>query len=275
MNAVVKKQIQLQIANRLGHVFEQREKRPLEIVTTGVAEIDRVLDGFPRGAITEIHGTASCGRTSLLHSTLAAATSSEETCALVDCSDTFDLSSAARAGVSFDRLLWVRCNRNLENAFKAVDLLLHGGGFGFIVLSLADMPAKTLRRIVSTWWFRFRRAIENTPTVLAVVTPVACVRSCAAMALELKNEGAVWPRADSFVAGEAQRAPASKSEPWSSHLWLVPPNNRYKSGCATVHHSHLLQALTARVNRERPQTGPDLTVRFAPYAGLTVFGNIR
>src|SRR5437588_6169943 len=226
MNAVIKTQIQLQIANRLGHVFEQLEKRPVEILPTGVAEIDHVLGGFPRGAITEIHGAASCGRTSLLHSTLAAATSNEETCALVDCSYTFDLSSAARAGVSFDRLLWVRCNGSLENAFKAVDLLLHGGGFGFIVLNLADMPAKTLRRIVSTWWFRFRRTIENTQTVLAVATAVACVRSCAAMALELKNEGAVWRRADFFVTEEEQRTPTSKSEPGWSHLWLVPANDR-------------------------------------------------
>src|SRR2546421_2136584 len=268
MNAAVKTRIQLQLADRFGHVFEQPEKRPLEILPTGIAEIDHVLDGFPRGAITEIYGAASCGRTSILLSALAAATSSEETCALVDCSNTFDLSSAADAGVSFDRLLWVRGNHNLELAFKAVDLLLHGGGFGFIVLNLADMPAKTLRRIVSTWWFRFRRAIENTPTVLAVATPVACVRSCAAMALELKNEGAVWPRADFFVTEEEQRSPTSKSEPGSSHLWLVPANDRYKIGCAAVHHSHLLQALTVRVNRERPRAGPNRTVRFTPHARL-------
>jgi len=266
MNALVKTRIQLQIADRFGHVFEQGEKRPLEILPTGVAEIDQVLDGFPRGAITEIHGTASCGRTSLLLSALAAASSSEETCALVDCSNTFDLSSAADAGVSFDCLLWVRCNNNLERAFKAVDLLLHGGGFGFIFLNLADMPAKTLRRIVSTWWFRFRRAIENTPTVLAVATPVACVRSCAAMALELKCEGSVWPGADAFVAEEQQRALRSKSEPSSPHLWLVASNDRYEIGSSTVNHSHFLQALTVHVNRERPLAGCDRTVRFAPHS---------
>ena len=266
MSAVTKPRIQLQIADRFGDVFEQREKRPLEVLPTGVTEIDHVLNGFPRGAITEIHGAASCGRTSVLLSALAAATSSEETCALVDCSDTFDLSSAANAGVSFDRLLWVRCNNNLEGAFKAVDLLLHGGGFGFIVLNLADMPAKTLRRIVSTWWFRFRRAIENTPTVLAVATPVACVRSCAAMALELKNEGAVWPSADSFVAEEQQRALAPKSEPWSPHLWLVTANDRYEIGSAIVNHSHLLQALMVCVNRERPLAGSDRPIRFAPHS---------
>jgi len=263
MNAVAKNQIQLQIADRFEHVFKRREERPVEILPTGVAEIDHVLGGFPRGAITEIHGAASCGRTSVLLSALASATSSEETCALVDCSDTFDLSSAANAGVSFDRLLWVRCNNNLEDAFKAVDLLLHGGGFGFIVLNLADMPAKTLRRIVSTWWFRFRRALENTSTVLAVATPVACARSCAAMALELKNEEALWPGADSLVAEKQQQPLTRKSEPLSPHLCLVTANDRYEIGSSIVNHSHLLQALTVRVNRERPLGGSGRTIRFA------------
>ena len=274
MNAVAKTQIQLQIADRFGHVFEQREKQPREVLPTGVAEIDHVLEGLPRGAITEIHGAASCGRTSVLLSALAAATSSEETCALIDCSDTFDLSSAADTGVSFDRLLWVRCNHNLECAFKAVDLLLHGGGFGFIVLNLADMPAQTLRRIVSTWWFRFRRAIENTPTVLVVATPVACVRSCAAMALELKSEGAIWPSADSFVEEEQERALTPKGEVLSPRLWLVTGKDRLEIRSSPLNHSHLLQTLTAQVNRKRPLAGSARTIRFTPHR-LTIFGDIR
>jgi RecA/RadA recombinase len=153
MNAVAKKEIEAHVVDRLGHVFDRHEKQPVEILTSGVSEIDQALAGFPRGAISEIHGPASCGRTSLMLATLARATSSEETCALIDCSDTFDLSSACEAGVIFDRLLWVRCKSNIEHAFKAVDLLLHGGGFGLVILNLADMPAGTLRRLVSTWGF--------------------------------------------------------------------------------------------------------------------------
>ncbi|MFN2578505.1 MAG: hypothetical protein ABR607_12530 [Pyrinomonadaceae bacterium] len=261
MNTVAKARIQMQIVDRFGNVFEPREKRLLEVLPTGIAEIDQVLDGFPRGAITEIHGAASCGRTSLLLSALATATSSEETCAVVDCSDTFDLSSAANAGVIFDRLLWVRCKNNLERAFKTVDLLLHGGGFGFIVLNLADMPAKILRRIVSTWWFRFRRAIENTPTVLAVATPIACARSCAAMALELKKERTVWPSADAFLAEEPKRALTAKNEPCLS---LVAANDRSEiRSSSTLNHAHLLQAFTVGVNRARPLTGSDRPMQFA------------
>src|SRR5712691_9488435 len=125
--AVAKKEIESALANRFGAIFERREKQPAEVLPTGVWEIDGLLNGFPRGAITEIHGAASSGRTSLLLSALAVATTQEESCALVDCSDTFDLSSAGNARVDCDRLLWVRCSGNLECAFKGTDLLLQSG----------------------------------------------------------------------------------------------------------------------------------------------------
>src|SRR5258708_23148366 len=198
-SAIAKKEIELALADRFGAVFQRRQKQPAEIVPTGIGEIDARIDGFPRGAITEIHGTASSGRTTLLLSALAVATMQEETCALVDTSDTFDLSSAANAQVDCDRLLWVRCSGNLERAFKATDLLLQSGGFGLVVLNLADVAAKYTRRIITSWWFRFRPCIENTYTALVFVTPVPCTRSCAALVLEIKNEGPVWPNTISFV----------------------------------------------------------------------------
>src|SRR5712675_2016693 len=198
-STVAKKEIELALADRFGAVFQRRQKQPAEIVPTGVVEIDARIDGFPRGSITEIHGTASSGRTSMLLSALAVATLQEETCALVDTSDTFDLSSAANARVDCERLLWVRCSGSVERAFKATDLLLQSGGFGLVVLNLADVPAKVTRRIITSWWFRFRRSIENTPTALVVVTPVSCTRSCAALVLKIKNEEPVWPSTMSFV----------------------------------------------------------------------------
>lgn len=263
MNAVAKKEIEAQVVDRLGHVFERHKKRPREILTSGIGEIDRVLGGFPRGAITEIHGAASCGRTSLMLATLAAASANEETCALIDCSDTFDLLSAARAGVSFDQLLWVRCNNNLERAFKSTDLLLHSGGFGLVALSLADMPPVTLRRIISTWWFRFRRAIEDTPTVLLVMTPVACARSCAALALKLKNEGTRWPATASFVTPPAKPAPSDERS--AKHLSLVNAAERDTHQVNVPSHSHFLQASTFRVNGERPVAWSPNLIRFTPW----------
>jgi RecA/RadA recombinase len=50
------------------------ERPSPEMVSTGVPAIDALTGGLPRGALTEIVGPASSGRTSLLLSLLAQAT---------------------------------------------------------------------------------------------------------------------------------------------------------------------------------------------------------
>jgi hypothetical protein len=243
-----KKEIESALADRFGTLWQRREKHPAQILPTGVSEIDLVLNGFPRGAITEIHGTASSGRISLLLSTLSFATTQEETCALIDCNDTFDPLSAVKARIDFDRLLWIRCQSQLERAFKATDLLLQSGGFGLVALMLTDVSAKDVRRIISSWWFRFRRALENTPTVLIVLTPAPCVRACATLVLELKNESIGWP---STVSLENDDARVTMGR--GSHLSLVGDSNRQlRAYSSTLTHARLLERIRVQVNRERP-----------------------
>src|SRR5688500_2460087 len=186
-SALSKAEIESNIASRFGDAFRLHEKAAPETLSTGVAEVDALTGGIPRGAITEIFGPKSSGRTSLLYSALGYATAHEEICALVDTSDTFAPAAAEAAGVDFDRLLWVRCGGNLEHAFKAADLLLHAGGFGLVILDIGDVAGKEARRIISSWWYRFRRTVENRPTVLTVISEEACTRSCAALTLELKG----------------------------------------------------------------------------------------
>jgi recombination protein RecA len=154
---------------------------------TGVPGLD-----LARGAITDVYGLPSSGRTSLLLSILAAAIQRQEVCALVDTSDSFDPVRAAAAGVDLDRLLWVRCGGDAGRAMKAVDLLIQGGGFGVVALDLADVPAWITCRIPLASWFRLRKAVENTPTSLVALGREAVVRSPAAAAIEMKREGARW-----------------------------------------------------------------------------------
>src|ERR1700682_5915850 len=80
-----------------------------EMVSSGIPQLDLLTGGLARGCLTEICGTASSGRTSVLLLALARATQRGEVCALVDASDAFDPASAAAAGVEMSRLLWVRC----------------------------------------------------------------------------------------------------------------------------------------------------------------------
>ncbi|HKF06737.1 MAG TPA: hypothetical protein VKB49_30750 [Candidatus Sulfotelmatobacter sp.] len=89
------------------------EIRPApEMVTSGIAALDALTGGLPRGCLTELCGTLSSGRTSVMLATLAAATQRGEYCALIDASDTLDPQSIAAAGVDLDHLLWVRCGED-------------------------------------------------------------------------------------------------------------------------------------------------------------------
>lgn len=187
------------------------EVRPApEMVSSGIAALDILTGGLPRGCLSEICGPATSGRTSVLLTTLAAATRRQEACALVDVSDSFDPQSGAAAGIEFKNLLWVRCDPEknppqrlresekkklksewdgLDQALKATDLLLQSGGFGLVAIDLGDVPVQAARRIPLTSWFRFRRAVENTPTVLLVMAGGSCARTCASLVLELRAAG--------------------------------------------------------------------------------------
>jgi hypothetical protein len=201
------------------------EVRPIpKMVSSGIQEIDALTGGLPRGCLSEVCGPASSGRTSVLLAALAAATQRQEVCALVDASDAFDPLSAAAAGVDFERLLWVRCGISkggkreghdfsraekrtntkralaseekrrksedvVERALRVTDLLLQSGGFGLVAIDLGDVPALTARRIPLTSWFRFQRAVENTPTVLFVIAQAPCAQTCASLLLKVRSSG--------------------------------------------------------------------------------------
>ncbi len=174
-----------------GHLDWQSRPAP-ERVATGIADLDTAIGGLPRGCLTEIFGPASSGRTTLLVAILAAATGREEVCVLVDTEDSFCPADAAAAGVRLDHLLWVRCGHHAEHALKAADLLIQGGGFGLVAMDLGDTPPETARRISMTSWFRLRRAVENTPTVLLAVARQSNAKTCASLQLECRRERAHW-----------------------------------------------------------------------------------
>ena len=251
----------------------QLEVRPAPAtVPSGIAAIDALTRGLPRGTLTEIFGPASSGRTSLVLAALAEATRRQEVCALVDAGDSLHPESAAAAGMDLQRLLWIRCGGNppqrhgategiddlkneewgmgnqktnsspqinaherrsesihhssfairhssrnskletrnfsgqgqlttdncgsnrqsprwdhrLAQVLKTTDLLLQSGGFGLVVVDLADVPPRFARRIPLASWFRFRRAVENTPTVLLVVEQEPYAKTCASLVLKMQ-----------------------------------------------------------------------------------------
>lgn len=162
-----------------------------ELLLTGIEGFDALTGGLPRGAITEVYGPASCGKTTFLHTFLASSSVKGEFCALVDASDSFDPASAAASGSEFERLLWVRCN-GVEQAIRSADLLVHSGGWGVLVLDLSDIRAEMMRKVPLSYWYRFKRAVENTPTVFIVLASEPYAKNCASMVLELPPAKPVW-----------------------------------------------------------------------------------
>ena len=205
------------------------EVRPRpEMLSSGIAELDALTGGIPRGCISEFYGGASSGKSSALLAALAHATQRDESCVLIDASDSFDPKSADAAGVNFNRLLWVRCgggkvrygtNDNsqqnsrtkigtrakqrisrqpaddsfgsefrLEQVLKTTDLILQSGGFGLVVLDLAGIPEKFVRRIPLASWFRFQRAVEHTKTALLVISEFPCAQTCASLVTRIEKQ---------------------------------------------------------------------------------------
>jgi hypothetical protein len=181
------------LATRLGsEAFSFRQKPVPRTVPTGIEQVDFLTGGLPRGALTEISGPASSGRTTLMHSVLRETTNRGEFCALVDASDAFDPASASASGVHLPKLLWVRCAAHKKNALAVTDLLLQNGGWGVVVLDLTDVEPREVRRIPLHTWYRYRRAVENTPTVFLLVGQEPCAGSCSALSLETGKQNSLW-----------------------------------------------------------------------------------
>jgi recombination protein RecA len=206
--ATLRAQVELALAVRVAAPFTIRD-RQVENVSTGISEVDALVGGLTRGTLTEIFGPPCSGRTSLLFSALGARTTNAEACALIDGCDAFDPHSAEAAGIDLKQLLWVRC-RNIEQSFRATDFLLQAGGFGFIALDLSDSPRELVHRVPLDTWFRFRRAVEGTPTILMVLEQEPHAKTCASLALKMNAERFRWSTTISTHVADFCRHPFSR-----------------------------------------------------------------
>jgi hypothetical protein len=168
----------------------QKEPKFSPLAVPGLAAF--FAQGISRGGIMEVNGLRSSGRTATVLHVLAQATRQGEVCAVVDLNCCFHPHSAAAAGVRLDRLVWVQCQRNLEHAMRSVDLLLHAGGFGVVLLDLCEAPGRALNQIPLSFWYRFRQVVEHTPTILLVCAETVQAKACTQNALQLKSKALHW-----------------------------------------------------------------------------------
>lgn len=144
--SVIRLQVETALAHRIPSALTPVQKIIRPVAPTGVAAVDELLNGgLPVGAITEITGPESSGRTSLVLSYLARITHAGNVCAWIDISDSLYAESAAAAGIDLSRMLWVRCGvapavkptAKYQFALHEKYFIppptkqgLHGGGFG-------------------------------------------------------------------------------------------------------------------------------------------------
>lgn len=146
----------------------------------------------------------STGRMTLVCAIVAAATGRGEIAAIVDMHDRFDPGSAVAAGVDPSRLLWIRLSASsrrddVSRAVKAMNLVLQAGGFGIVVLDLADVPGRALGDLPITTWMRLSRVIDGSQTVALLVGTEHLARSPGGVTISLDAGGIRW-------GGNADRA---------------------------------------------------------------------
>ena len=198
--ALLRIEIERSLEHRFPAALTPSPRTIREVAATGVAAVDELLEGgLPGGAISEVTGAESSGRTSLALAFVAQRTIEGRVCAWVDVHDAFDPESAAASGVALPQVLWVRCRdmkaqvkklprtqpwTRLDQALRATDLLLQAGGFAAIVLDLGATAREHGNRIPAATWFRFRQAADRGRCSLVVLGKAAYAQSSAAAVLE-------------------------------------------------------------------------------------------
>jgi hypothetical protein len=147
---------------------------------------------FTRGAVVEVSGAPSTGKTGLTLSLLSKLTMAGEICAVVDATGGFDPCTATLAGVEFENLLWVKCSGDIEKAFMSADYLVQAKGFGCIWLNLNGIPLDMLRMVPKTYWYRYRTRIKETPTVLLVTAREHVTGSASQQIFSFERRGVRW-----------------------------------------------------------------------------------
>jgi len=177
-----------------------RPREEPRVVSSGLDDLDRTIGGgWPLGAISEIVGARSSGRTRVLLSTLATATREGQVVALVDALDRFDPRSAAEAGLDLSRVLWVRgaplsvetarpavIDHAIRQAVRAGDLIIRAGGFAVVALDLCDIPARRLQALPSVTWLRLAHANEGRETVALLGSEAPVGRSARGVSVQIE-----------------------------------------------------------------------------------------
>jgi hypothetical protein len=186
---------------------------------------------------------------------------------------------SSQVALDFDRTGWKetglkengsrQSERRMEQVLRATDLLLESGGFGLIVLDLGDLPPQAARHIPLTTWFRFRRAVEYTPTILLAIEQHPIAGNCSSLLLQLCAPG---DQEETMMLdpSESSREAAACDSPAQQCRVAVEKTNKSRRDATTSGaisrpaHAQLLTGLniTAELIRSRLDRKPARSVAF-------------
>ena len=106
----------------------------------------------------------------------------------------------ARPSVAAQRPLAIREYSRLDQALRAVDLLLNAGGFSAIVLDMGSVAPEYALRVPLATWFRYRSVAERTQAIVLLLTQQPCTRSSAELVLECES-GQVFSEGSTVLTG--------------------------------------------------------------------------
>jgi hypothetical protein len=101
-----------------------------------------------------------------------------------------DAVGAARVSLSCE---FGTLQKNLDRAIKALNLVLQTGGFGLVVVDLAEMAPQSIRRLPYTTWLRLHRIIEGSETACLVIGSEPIARSSGGVSMMLDAAARLRP----------------------------------------------------------------------------------
>jgi RecA/RadA recombinase len=182
-----------------------------------IPALDAVLGGgLPYGAITEVFGGVSSGRTTLAFALISAAMRAGCFTAWVDLPNALDPNCAQKAGIDLARLLWV-CPSDRMMAVRVAEHVLDAGGFRVVVIDLDGATTSTQSVFASSVWLRMARAAVRRHAAVVLLAASHVAGTFATLSLEARVQRRF------FVGGEGA-CPLFEGAASSLHL------RKYKLG---------------------------------------------
>jgi hypothetical protein len=99
---------------------------------------------------------------------------------------------------------------------KALNLVVQAGGFGLVVIDLADVPATVLRELPFTTWMRIARSVEHSDTACLILGTDPVARSAGGVSIRLQSDRPAARAAGAASAEQFHQAVLASRHPFGA-----------------------------------------------------------